>query len=346
MGLLFLSGLVCAQPRAEYIGNMVMSAVAEYNEGRFADAAIILDRVISLAPSNDAAWYYRALCAVGQKDSDKAEACFLKAVELDSGNFWYRYRLAGLYAMTSRPELTMDMYEKLLADYPKKSELYFDLAELYSAQGENEKALETLKEIETVFGMTESIAVYRFSLLMRMQRQEEAYKSLEEYNSRYSSPYVLTTLAEHQLSMYNDSTALVYYNEALDIAPDYAPAMLGKAETLRMTRKYDEYFNVLEAFVTSSSENAAAKTDYLSAVIQRSDPKFLRAFNLKIDDILSKTLQTHPADSSVLRLAGVYYYSTGRTQDAKDVLKKNMVLNPQSVSAAAGYVEFLMVAEE
>ena len=168
---------------------------------------------------------------------DFAEECLKKAVELDPDNFWYRYRLAGIYAVTSRNELTVDIYEKLLEDFPRKSELYFDLAELYSAQNEFEKALETLKEIETVFGMTESIAVYRFNLLRRMDRNKEAYASLEEYNRQYSSPYVLSTLADYQMSMYNDSTALAYYNEALDIVPDFSPALLGKAETLRMTRR-------------------------------------------------------------------------------------------------------------
>lgn len=346
LGCLLISGLLHAQPKEGYVGNMVISAVTEYNAGKYAEAISILDKVISLDPSDDAAWYYRALCAIRQKDDDKAENCLLKAVSLDPENFWYRYKLAGLYAVTSRPELTVDMYEKLLKDFPKKSELYFDLAELYSAQGENEKALETLKEIETVFGMTESIAVYRFSLLMRMKRQEEAYKSLEEYNNRYSSPYVLATLADHQLSMYNDSTALAYYNEALDIAPDYAPALLGKAETLRMTRKYDEYFDVLEIFVANPSENAGAKVDYISAVLKRSDPKFLRAFTHRMDEVMAKTLQTHPSDSTALQLAGVYYYSTGRKQEARDWLKKNMSANPKSLSACAGYVEFLMASEE
>ena len=343
---LLVSSSVFAQPRVEATGNMIVSAVTEYNEGNRAKASAILQKIVEMEPSNDAAWYYLALCSVAEKDVEMAEVRFRKAVELDPGNFWYRYRLAAIYAMTSRPELTTDIYEKLLKDFPKKSELYFDLAELYSAQGENEKALETLKEIETVFGITESVAVYRFNLLMRMQRQEEAYKSLEEYNDRYSSPYVLATLAEHQLSMYNDSTALAYYDEALDIAPDYAPALLGKAETLRMTRKYGEYFKVLDDFVSNPSDVAKSKTDYLSEVIRRSDPKFIRTFIPQLDGIIEKTLQTHPSDSSILSLAGLYYYSTDRKDEAKSKFRQNAVSHPSSLSAAASYVEFLMYAEQ
>ena len=341
----FCSLLVCVGLSAQS-GNKVMEAVEEYNAGNHAKASAMLEMVLKADSGNDAAWYYLAMCSTAMKNVQKAEDCFKKAVELDPGNFWYRYRLAGLYAMTSRPEMTVDIYEKLLADFPKKSELYFDLVELYSSQGENENALQTLKEIETVFGMTESIAMYRFTLLMRMKRQEEAYKSLEEYNSRYSSPVVLTTLAEHHLSTYNDSTALAYYDEALDIAPDYAPAMLGKAETLRMTRRYDEYFLVLNDFVANTSDAPRAKTDYLSAVIQRSDPKFIRTFLPQMDGVIEKTLRTHPSDSSVLNLAGLYYYTTDRKEDAKRMFCENAGRNPSSASAAASYVEFLMYVQD
>lgn len=343
ISLLFFASSAYAQPDT---GNMLITAVTEYNEGKFAEAETTLKTVVELDPSNDAAWYYLAMCSMAERDVEMAEYRFQKAAELDPGNFWYRYRLAGVYAITSRGDLTVEIYEKLLQDFPKKSDLYFDLAELYAAQKEYQKALDTLDEIETVFGVTESVAVYRFNLLMQMQKQDEAYKSLEEYNGRYSSPYVLSTLADHQLSMYNDSTALAYYNEALDIAPDYAPALLGKAETLRMTRKYGEYFSALNEYVSNESDVAKSKTEYLNAVIRRSDPKFLRAFMPQMDVIVEKTLQVHPSDSSVLNLAGLYYYATERNDCAKDKFRENALNNSSSISATAGYVEFLMYVGE
>ena len=343
ISLLFLTSAAHAQSDT---GNMLITAVMEYNEGKYEDAAATLKSIIDQDPSNDAAWYYLAMCSMASKDVEMAEYRFQKAVELDPDNFWYRYRLAGVYAMTSRADLTVDMYEKLLQDFPKKSDLYFDLAELYSAQKEYQKALDTLSEIEAVFGVTESVAVYRFNLLMQMQKQEEAYKSLEDYNNRYSSPYVLSTLAEHQLNMYNDSTALAYYNEALEVAPDYAPALLGKAETLRMTRKYGEYFSALNEFVSNESDVAKSKADYLSAVIQRSDPKFLRAFMPQMDIIVEKTLQVHPSDSTALNMAGLYYYATNRKDAAKGKFRENAQVNPASLAATASYVEFLMYTDE
>lgn len=326
--------------------NLVISAVERYNERDIDGAMAILKEAVAADPGNDAAWYYIAQCSIISDDLETAEQALRMASETDPDNFWYRYRLARLYALTSRPELTVDMYEKLLEDFPKKSDLYFDLVETYAAQAEYEKALATLKEIETVFGMTESIAMYRFNLLRMLGRQEDAFKSLEDYNREFSSPYVLTTLADYQMSMYNDSTALAYYDEALDLAPDYAPALVGKAETLRLTRKYDEYFDILGRYVSGPESPAAAKSDYLMAVVQRTDPKFIGSFMPQIDSVMEKALKVHPADSMMLQTAAVYYYSTGRNDEAKKHFKANLQAWPESLSARAAFVEFLMYAED
>ena len=346
--LLFFSFGASAQkgrPEARH-ENMILTAVERYNEKDADGAMAILKEIIAEDPENDAAWYYLAQCSVVKNDLEAAEQCYRMASELDPDNFWYRYRLARLYSVTSRPELTISMYEKLLEDFPKKSDLYIDMVELYSAQQEFEKALDVLKEIETVFGMTEAVAVYRFNFLRMLGRHEEAFESLEEYNKDYSSPYVLSTLADYEMSMYNDSTALAYYNEALDLAPDYTPALLGKAETLRLTRKYDEYFNVLDAFVTSSDSPAAGKSDYLMAVIQRTDPKFISSFMPRIDSVMNKAVSMHPKDSMMLNTAAVYYYSTNRKDKAKECFKANLEAWPESFTASASYVEYLMYAEE
>ena len=326
--------------------NMVLSAVERYNDRDLEASEALLAAVLANDGTNDAAWYYLSMIAVEKKEMAEAEEFLRKACELDPDNYWYRYRLARLYAVTQRQELTISMYEELLEDFPKKSDLYFDMVELYAAQGEYEKALDTLKEIETVFGMTEGIAMYRFNLLRTLERHEEAYESLEEYNRQYSSPYVLSTLADYQMSMYNDSTALAYYDEALDIAPDYSPALLGKAETLRMTRKYDRYFDVLEKYVRTSDSPSSAKCDYLMAIVQRTDPKFVRSFMPQLDSVMAVALEVHPADSSILQTAGIYYYSTDRKDKARDHFRLNAETYPESLSASANLVEFLMFAEE
>lgn len=326
-------------------GAGIVSAVEYQSRKDYDKAESILKDLIAADAKCDAAWYYLGMNYIAKSDVEMAEECFQAAAAIDPSNFWYRYRLASLYALTSREELTVDMYEKLLEDFPKKSDLYFSLVELYSSQGEYDKALSTLSEIETVFGMTESIAMYRFNLLLRLDRKQEAYKSLEEYNSKYSSPYVLSALAEQNLSEYRDSLALCYYNEALEMDSEYAPAVIGRAEVMRMTMRYDDYFRYLADYVALGSESAAAKSSYLTAVLRGVDRKFTSRFSSQLDAVIEKTLEVHPGDSTMLNLSGLYYYSTGRKDQAMNRFRQNAELHPESLSANAGYLEFLMYSQ-
>ena len=326
--------------------NSIISAVAEMNAGRLAPARDILSALLADNTENDAAWYYLAMVSLMENDLVEAEEYLKAAVKLDPENFWYRYRLAGIYGMTQRQEMTVEMYEKMVEDFPKRSELYLDMVDLYASQGNYEKALETIDEVEKVFGVTETLVMYRFNLLRTLGRHEEAYASLEKYNEDYSSPYVLATLADWHMSMYNDSTALAYYDEALMLAPDYTPAVLGKAETYRLTRKYDEYFKVLDGFVASDAIPAPAKSEYLMAVVQRTDPKFILSFTPQLDSVMTRTAELHPSDSTVLQTAGVYFYSTDRKSKAKEFFARNAEAWPESLAASATFVEFLMYAED
>jgi len=322
--------------------NLLVDAISDFERKDYRSAEQKLKMLTSGSSDMDAAHYYMALTRVMLSDYTGAEKEFKEAVSLDPDNFWYRYRLAALYSITGRPELTEAMYIEMLKDFPEKSDLYYNLIEIYMSQGKMEEALETLGQIETVFGKSEPTVMAKFEILRRLDRQAEAYGYLEAYNKEYSSPQVLSVLGDWQMSMYNDSTALAFYEEALDIAPDYAPALLGQAETYRITRKYNEYFKVMDNFISKEDINPEGKADYLKALVQRSDPNFIKTFRPQLDSVFVNCIATHPKDSNVMSVAGIYYYSTGRGEEAGACFKKNMDNWPESISAAAGYAEVLM----
>lgn len=326
--------------------NQIIDAVSDFDAGRYAEAKERLETLVAVDPDNDAAYYYLGMTALMQNDLELAETGFETAVQLDSSNFWYRHRLAGVYAMTDRKELTVEIYNGLLKDFPKKSDLYYSLIELYLSMGRMEDALSTLDQIDTVFGRSDVSVMTRFDILRRLGRMEEAYQVLEAYNREYSSPQVLAMLGDYRMSMYEDSTALAYYDEALDIAPDYAPALLGKAEVFRITRRYEDYFRTIDVFIKDKDIPAEGKCDYLKALVQHSDPNFLTRFQPSLDSVMTSFRSVHPGDSLVTAIAGIYYYGTGRMDKAKDCFRENVEQWPESLGAAANYAEALMYMGE
>ena len=322
--------------------NRIVDAVSDFNDGRYGEAAEKLESIAAADPDNDAAHYYLGMADFLQNDYAAAEEELQAAVRLDSTNFWYRYRLAAVYAATDRKELTVDIYNGLLRDFPKKSDIYYSLIDLYLSMGRLEDALSTLDQIDTVFGKNDISIMTRFDILRRLGRQEEAYRVLEAYNREYSSPQVLSLLGDYRMSMYDDSTALAFYQEALDIAPDFVPAMLGKSEVYRMTRRYDDYFRTLDNFVSDKDIPSQGKCDYLKALVQHSDPNFLSRFQPSLDSVMTVCMAVHPADSAVTALAGIYYYGTGRPEKSREYFLENVRNWPESVWAAANYAEVLM----
>lgn len=320
----------------------IVNAVQMYEDENFTGAKTMLDAILKTSPDNDAAWYYRGLCNMRLKNAADSERDLKQAVALDSTNYWYRYMLAGLYGMTGRSVLTIDMYESLLRDFPKKSELYYGLANLYINQGQADKALKIIGDIDTQFGKSDATVMTRFNILSRQERHEEAYEALEEYNKEYSSPQVLSMLGDYEMGMYNDSSALAYYDEALSLDKSYAPALLGKAETYRIARDYVSYFKTLDILMADRDATPAGKAEYLQAVFRQSDPRFMKSFSSQLDSTVNIAVNAHPADSSILQTAGLYYLVTDRKEAAADAFKKVMTEFPDNVGATASYIQTLL----
>lgn len=321
---------------------LLVDAVSLYNEGDYAGARDRLLSLTSLSGNNDASFYYLGLCDFYLGNLEDAERSLKRAVSLDSGNFWYRERLAVLYAATSRPELAVEVYEELLKDFPKNVNLYYSLVSLYGELGKPDSILNTLAEIDAVAGKSEMVAMVRYNVLSQTGKEEEAFASLEEFNRDYTSAQVLSVMGDAKLSRYEDSLALGYYGDALACEPLYAPALLGKSEVYRMRRDYPRFFEAAGEFLAAGTAGTEEKTRYVTSLLQHSDPNFIRNFLPHLDTLMSVYRSCAPNDSTVLQTAGSYYYATERQIKAGECFSKNRNLYPESLSARLIYIQYLV----
>lgn len=328
------------------VETLLIDAVARYNEGNYSGARDILLPLAAKVPDNDAVCYYLGLCELYLGEMTEAETHLAEAARLDPHNFWYKERLARLYSATGRPELTVSIFEQLIEDFPDKTDVYYSLAGLYAQMGKTDKVLETLDEIETIFGKSETVTLYRYDVLMQQQRPDEAYKALEEFNKEYLSAQVLSAMGDYNLSQYEDTLALGFYNEALDLEPDCAPAMVGKAEVSRIRRNFPEYFSSIQKVIESENFAKEMKTKYLTSVIGRSDPRFVQTFRSQFDTLIEALVASAPSDSTILQTAGGYYYSTDRKDKAEEYVVRDKDLHPESLGSRAAYIQLLAGSEK
>ena len=165
---------------AQDMTSVFVDAVSLYNSNQYGRSKELLENIIKKEPANDAAYYYLALCEASLKDADSAIAHLKKAVEIDPSNYWYRERLAMVYEMKGEFDLVIQMYESILKDNPKKTDIHYELLNLYVRQKQFDKALSTLDAIEMEVGMDEQITRTRYEMLRDLGRNEEALKALAE----------------------------------------------------------------------------------------------------------------------------------------------------------------------
>ena len=341
-GLLFLLGTIAF---AQNVDSQLMDAVALYNNRAFAQSRSLLQTLSKAAPDNDAVWYYLGLDEAMLGNADAAVSSLRKAVELDPHNYWYKRRLADLYHASGEDEMVIQMDESILKEFPDKTDVLYDLLSLYLKQDRYEKALEALDDIEKVIGPSEQAVRTRYDILRQMGKNDEAIAALEDFNDQFTSPSVLSMMGDYYLGEYKDSLALAAYDEALRTQSDYVPAILGRAEVFRTTRRYPEYFAAMDTFITDESVPVEAKGMYVGNIIRSLDPKIVNLHRDGFDAMVERLKETHPTDSTALSTAGGYYYATGRMDKGIECFEKSADLYPESLGQTVSVIQILLMAE-
>ena len=340
--LLLLAGTLAF---AQGVDNQLVDAVALYNNRAYAQSRTLLQTLSKAVPDNDAVQYYLGLDEAMLGNADAAIAHLRRAVELDPHNYWYKRRLADLYQAAGEDAMVVQMYESIRSEFPEKTDILYDLVGLYLKQEKLDEALEALSDIERITGPDEQLVRTRYDILHQQGKGAEAIRVLEDFNDQFTSPSVLSMMGDYYLAEYRDSLALSCYEEALRAQDDYVPALLGKSEVFRTTRRYPEYFTAIDTFIDMDSVPVEAKGMYVGNLTRSLDPKLINLHRDGFDAMVERLRSRHPSDSTVLATAGGYYYATGRMEEGVACFEKAADLYPESLGQTVSCVQILMMAQ-
>ena len=319
-----------------------IDALKNYQQGDLQEALRLFREEVRENPGNDAACYYIASILAGDKKREaEAEEWLKKAVALSPDNFWYRYNLSLFYLHSDRQELAVPMLEALSTDFPKKTDLYFDLINVYLSENDIDKALSTLDQIDRIKGRSEIVGLTRTELLLKRPNPDpdSVYTALASYFEECRTPRLASVLGDYYASTYRDSLAMNYYDEAIAIEPDYAPAWYGKATVHQVLRQYDEFFECFSHLIRDPYIQPGVKAEQVEQMT--ANPQFVRTFLPEFDQIMIDLHETHPTDSTINGLIGGFYYRTGRPHLSIEIMRQNMEQHPASSDAALQYLILL-----
>ena len=332
--------------RSAKVESGLVDDVALFDNGQIKAASTLLKTLSAADPANDAVHYYLGMCFTYMEQYDDAVLHLREASRLDPSNFWYRDRLARVYVGTGQSELAIDIYESLLKEYPKKTDIYYTLVQLYGQQGKVDEVLRTLDEIETVTGKDDMVALTRYDILMRQQKPDEAYAVLEAYNRSFDSPRILVAMGDHCVSQFRDTLAVKYYNDALSFESGNPQALLGLSEIYRYRGDFPNDFATVTEFLKGEAAPSEMKTRYIQTIFQHSDPQFFHRFKANLNLLIETYRDQAPQDSTVLQTVSAYYFNTGEPAKAREAIEDCCRLYPQSVGSRGIYVQLLTLLED
>lgn len=320
---------------------LFLDGVRYYTAGELDEASSIFRQIVESEPSNDAAWYYLAMTST---DGRQIRDCLGKAIELDPDNYWYRYFLATFYSQTDNLELAEETFNEITRLFPKRTDVYYDLINLHLRRNDAEAALSLLDKIEGKRGKREITSLTRYELLNNLSRNEEGIERLKVDYKEVRSPQIACILAEAAARSYDETSAINYFSEALEMNPDDPRALFGKSMVHYSLRQFDEYFNCIGRIVS----NPEVRTDIKASQLDDLDNsgQFASVFAPQIDTLYANFVQSAPQDSTALLSYAGHLYRTGRVDDAVAFLRYAIGLYPESFQAHITYCLVLYYGED
>lgn len=145
---------------------------------KYADALDYLRHCMSIDSTNasvliELGAYYSSL-----GNQEKSIEYVNKALKYNPDNYYYNMLAAEMKNQFGNKAETVNIFRHLLKVYPAKVELYMNLANAYSENGQNEKAIEALDSLQKFSGDNPTIALNKFRIFNLMNKKDEAFSEI------------------------------------------------------------------------------------------------------------------------------------------------------------------------
>ncbi|MCQ2174267.1 MAG: tetratricopeptide repeat protein [Bacteroidales bacterium] len=169
---------------------------------------------------------------------------------------------------------------------------------------------------------------------------------LKEAPGIYRNSVTLTRLGDLDFYAGRDSSARELYRQALQMDPDYIPAVMGMSELYRTEGNLPAYMASIRKMTSSEAVSTRFKVDYLNNMFKYVDGRFFSVWGAQLDSMVTDVVNLSPSDTAALRFAGSWYYGTDRKQEGIRYFDKLALLCPDNQDALILQAELAYVEKD
>lgn len=166
-----------------------------------------------------------AVCLLAQGRHDEAEELFNRLDSQNISEAKVLIQMANYCKLSGKPLMAERYYLEALKDEPSGVSSRINLALLYESDSQKEKALEVLRPVIDRININRPMKKLLAKLLISLDQLHEAGKVLDElYQGKGDDIEVLMLKGTFHLLSREPSIAIAFYQAAIDIRPQFAPA--------------------------------------------------------------------------------------------------------------------------
>lgn len=291
-----------AELKQAMLSNFLTKGQAALEEKQFIKSADNFEKAYRMSAKDTVYLYYAASTAVSGQDYDKALGYYDELKTLG-----YKGADMEFTAVNKETNEVENFDNKNLRDISvkagthikpedkkgesKSSEIVKNIALIYIAKGENEKAATAMKDARKENPDDLGLLISEANIMLKLDKKDEFKRLMEEATTKDpSNPELQYNLGVIAAEGGDDESAMKYYKKAIELNPDYADAHNNIA--VLILDQDQEIIEKMNALGTSAADNKK----YDEYKLQRLDvykealPYLETAFKLKPNVYVAKTM--------------------------------------------------------
>lgn len=300
-------------------------------------------------PGLAAAYFFLSNQYREQNNAMNAILAIEQAIAIDSVNYWYTEAEGDLFLALNRIEDARLCYERLVRNYPDKSEPLYNMSEIYLRLDSVNECLAMLNRLEEIEGINEQLTRYKFAILSDKKRTDEGFDEYRKLIARY--PYNVryrVQLGDLQMQYGQIPQAKETYEAAAAVEPDNAYVWVAQANYYSMTGDQDAADRLVASALVNSNLDVDTKVEVMEEYLKGSFRKLsnyrdqiekgnvtssldtIALFN-NVDSLFTAVVEMHPTSDEIYKLQADWRNAMGQDSLASESMRFAVDLKPTSM---------------
>ncbi len=290
---------------------------------RYEEASSLLKRYLELKPEDLKAYHFLARIQLKQNQPILAKNTALKALKI-SNTIELQLLLAEAEMQQGNFNEASDIYTNLAKSHPELKNISLRLALAKLANGETENAINTLEKFAEGNSSTTSNRLTLARIYLGLGDYENSLRICEELINEYPSlPMPYNIAGNAHLGLNQQQQAATLFSKALEIAPDFIPAIFNLAildiEKDQLSKAKKRINHILK--IDKENSMAMIQMANIEQKLEKQDQEILW---------LQKAFETDPQVEPGLRLFSLYL-DNSQNFEAENTLKSLIQRFPENL---------------